>query len=89
MSIGDSGIGTVGPTGEVKGVMVTGVNVSDHVGGTVKGAEGGTTGEAEGGTVGGAEGGTTGEAGVDRESGGGGGGEKSGESTGSVGEAVG
>ena len=49
--------------------MVTGVNVSDHVGGT----------------VGGADGGTTGEAGVDRESGGGGGG----ESTGLVGEAVG
>ena len=45
MSIDDTGIGTVGPTGEVKGVMVTGVNVSNHVGGT---AEGGTTGKAEG-----------------------------------------
>ena len=75
MSIGDSGIGTVGPTGEVKGWMVTGVNVSDHVGGTV--------GRAEGGTEGGAEG-------IDRQSGGaeevdG----ESGESTGSVGEAEG
>ena len=40
MSIGDSGIGTVGPTGEVKGWMVTGVSVSDQVGGTVGGAGG-------------------------------------------------
>ena len=81
MSIGDSGICTIGPTGEVNGWMVT---VSDHVDGTV-GAAGGTTGEADGGTTGKTEGGatgeteggttgvegeTTGEAGVDRESGG-------------------
>ena len=59
MSIGDSGIGTVGPTGEVNGWMVTGVNVSDHVGRTVGGAGGGTTGDA---TTGGAGGGTTGGA---------------------------
>ena len=35
MSIGESGIGTVGPTGEVKGLMVTGFNVVDQEGGTV------------------------------------------------------
>ena len=74
MSIGDSGIGTVGPTGEVKGWMVTGVNVSDHVGGTVGRAEGGTEAGAEGidRQIGGAE--------VDGESG---------KSTGPVGEAEG
>ena len=76
MSIGDSGIGMVGPTGEVKGWMVTGVNVSDHVGGTVCGAGGGTTGGVEGQTTG-----------VDRASGGDR--EMSGEATGSVGGAVG
>ena len=57
ISIGDSGIGTVRPTGEVKGRMVTGVNVSDHVGGTVGGAEGGVDRESGGGECTGVEGG--------------------------------
>ena len=49
MSIGESGMGTVGPTGEVKGLMVTGFNVVDQEGGTVgEGAGGGVEGEDAG-----------------------------------------
>ena len=33
MSSGDSGIATVGPTGALKGVMVTGLRVEDQEGG--------------------------------------------------------
>ena len=41
MSIGDLTIGTVGPTGEVKGWMVTGANLLDQAGGLrVDGASG-------------------------------------------------
>ena len=46
MSIGESGIGPVGPTGEVKGLMVTGFDVVDQEGGTVgEGAGDGVEGE--------------------------------------------
>ena len=46
MLMGESGIGTVGPTGEVKGLMVTGFNVVDQEGGTVgEGAGDGVEGE--------------------------------------------
>lgn len=47
--IGELEIGTVGPTGEVKGLMVTGFNVMDQEGGTVgEGAGDGVEGEDAG-----------------------------------------
>lgn len=49
MLLSKSGIRTVGPTGEVKGLIVTGFNVVVQVGGSVGEAEGGAERENGGG----------------------------------------